>query len=345
MSVAYIPVQWNRSKWFYDAVLIALIVIYLVAYLRFGWMFNGETQPADGNIVRARAFGTCAFFMLSFILCIGPLARLDPRFLALLYNRRHFGVMTALVALAHANFVLDWYFAFSPTPPLVGLLGANTSWGQVLGLPFEAFGLAALLILGVLAATSHDFWLSFLTPPVWKWLHMLIYPAYGFVVLHIGFGALQGGSNGMFAVAVFGAATAVAGLHWAARRLPDDRAAEASAEWERVGDPAEIAEGFAKIVRLANGERVAVFRQEGTFSAISNACAHQNGPLGEGRILFGCVTCPWHGFQYNVRDGRSPAPFTEMVPTYNLAWRDGAIWVDTRANPPGTPTVALEVPQ
>ena len=44
--------------------------------------------------MRIRAFGTCAFFMLTVILSIGPLARLDPWFRKLLFNRRHFGVLT-----------------------------------------------------------------------------------------------------------------------------------------------------------------------------------------------------------------------------------------------------------
>lgn len=340
MSVAYIPVQWNRTKWVYDAILVAMVLLYLGLYLRVGPIFADQTAPVDGAIFKARAFGTCAFFMLSFILCIGPLARLDPRFLPLLYNRRHFGVLTALVALGHANFVLDWYFAFSPTPPLVGLLGANTAWDRWPGLPFEAFGIAALLTLGVLAATSHDFWLSFLTPRVWKALHMAIYPAYAALVMHIGFGALQGAGNPLFPVAVALSVVAVAALHWAARE-PWPRAA---GDWHRVGLPDEIAEGTAKVVPLPDGTRVAVFRHEGTFSAISNACAHQNGPLGEGRIVDGCVTCPWHGFQYDVRTGCSPAPFTERVPTYDLAWRDGAIWVAATPHPPGTPRAPLEVP-
>ena len=55
--------------------------------------------------------------------------------------------------------------------------------------------------------------------------------------------------------------------------------------------------------KLRNGERVAVFRHEGRLSAISNACANQNGPLGEGKIIDCMVTCPWHGFQYRVEDG------------------------------------------
>ena len=44
------------------------------------------------------AFGSCAFVMLTVILSIGPLARLDRRFLPLLYNRRHFGVLTFVIA-------------------------------------------------------------------------------------------------------------------------------------------------------------------------------------------------------------------------------------------------------
>lgn len=79
-----------------------------------------------------------------------------------------------------------------------------------------------------------------------------------------------------------------------------------------------------------------MFRQDGALSAISNACAHQNGPLGEGRIVDCLVTCPWHGFQYNVTDGRSPAPFTEMVPTYRVRLDGALVQVDPRANPPGT---------
>ena len=45
--------------------------------------------------------------MLTIILSIGPLARLDRRFLPLLYNRRHFGVLTFFVALLHASFMIE----------------------------------------------------------------------------------------------------------------------------------------------------------------------------------------------------------------------------------------------
>ncbi|MEL7467516.1 MAG: Rieske 2Fe-2S domain-containing protein [Pseudomonadota bacterium] len=337
MSVAYVPVQWNRNKWLYDAVLLGMVILYIVAFLKWAPGFQDVTRPIDTAVHRARAFGSCAFFMLTVILCIGPLARLDRRFLPLLYNRRHFGVMTCFVALAHAGFILDWYFAFSPIPQWNAVLSANTSYGQALGFPFEIFGVFALGVLIVLAATSHDFWLSFLTAPVWKALHYLIYFAYAAVVAHVTFGVMQDLQNPLFGMAVAMSAAAVSGLHlWAALAEPRPVAEAQDAQWERVGSVDEIEEGCAKIGLLSTGERVAVFKHEGTLSAISNACAHQNGPLGEGRVVFGCVTCPWHGFQYQLHNGRSPEPFTEIVPTYNLRLDGAVIWVDNQPNPPGT---------
>jgi nitrite reductase/ring-hydroxylating ferredoxin subunit/DMSO/TMAO reductase YedYZ heme-binding membrane subunit len=338
MSVKYVPVQWNNNKWFYDAVLLACAGLYLGIFIWAGPGVLGHERPITQDIHNARAFGSCAFLMLSVILAIGPLARLDRRFLPLLYNRRHFGVLTALVALTHATFILNWYFAFSPTPKLDALLWSNTSFGQLLGFPFELFGIFALLALLVLAATSHDFWLKFLTPPVWKKLHFLIYPAYAAVVAHVALGAMQDRGALVTAVIVGVAAAFVVGLHVAAAlwKLRNDDPLAASGEWREVCHVDDIREGHAKIARLGGNERVAVFRQDGKLSAISNACAHQNGPLGEGRIIDGCVTCPWHGFQYRVVDGCSPAPFTEKVPTYRLRVENGIVSVDPRANPPGT---------
>ena len=352
MSVQYAPVIWWRAKWIYDAVLILAAGLYIYLYIR---VAPGSITPAEGataqridiQILRMRATGSCAFLMLSAILCIGPLARLDKRFLPLLLNRRHFGVLTFAMALSHAVFVLGWYFSFSPTPKLEGLFVANTSYGQVLGFPFEIFGLFALVVLFILAATSHDFWLSFLTPPVWKGLHMLIYPAYAAVVAHIAFGYLQDANNATFGAIVIGAAGVVAALHLitALREGRKDAAAVAAeAGWVAVGRPEEIPEKRAKIVTLEGGERVAVFRYDGKVSAVTNVCAHQNGPLGEGEIKAGCVTCPWHGHQFDPATGRAPAPFTDVIATYRVMLKDGVVFVHEQANAPGTPTDPIILP-
>lgn len=337
MSNKYVPVQWNRSKIVYDIIVLALVFGYVSIFLWLAPMFAGDAKPADGAIVRARAFGTCAFLLLTAILCIGPLARLDRRFLPLLYNRRHLGVVTFLVALTHAMFVINWYFNFSAVPRFEALLISNTNYGQLLGFPFETLGILALLALAVLAVTSHDFWLRFLGPRIWKTLHYAVYAAYALLIGHIGLGALQSHTNGTVTVVTAISVLLVCGLHLGAalherthgRRLPE-------AEWVHVAAVNEFDEGRARIVRLHNGERVAVFLHQNSLSAISNACAHQNGPLGEGRIMDGCVTCPWHGFQYRLVDGCSPAPFTEKVPTYALR-RDGdAVFVSSEKMPAGT---------
>lgn len=339
MSVKYVPVIWNRNKMLYDAVLIIAVAVYVTLYIRVVPEFWDVTRPPDGAIVRMQAFGTCAFLMLTVILCIGPLARIDRRFLPLLYNRRHFGVLTCAVAFVHATYVMNWYYNFTPSEPYAALLSSNTSFGQVVGFPFEAFGIFALAILLVLAVTSHDFWLSFLTPPVWKTLHMGVYFAYAAIVLHVALGYLQSVENPAFAVVVAASVTAVSGLHFVAGRQEAhaDTSAEGEApEWIEAGEVADIADKRAIVVTIPGGERVAIFRDGDNLSAVTNVCVHQNGPLGEGRVIDGCVTCPWHGYQYRLADGCAPAPFTEKIATYELKLNGDQVLLNPRAKPPGT---------
>ncbi|MDX5592408.1 Rieske (2Fe-2S) protein [Pseudovibrio sp. SPO723] len=341
MSHKYIPVIWNRTKIVYDIVAVACIAAYLGVYLYVAPLFQTVTLPIDALIYRAQAYGTCVFFLLTVILCIGPLARLDTRFLPLLYNRRHLGVMTACLAVVHVKYILDWYYAFSPTDRYVAVLAANTSYFQFLGFPFEVLGLAALLILLVLATTSHDFWLHFLGPPLWKTLHMGIYFAYALVVFHVALGALQSAAGPVMPLVVGASASLVITLHVLAARKERSTENDVPLEtddtpWVVVGDPMQIPNKRAQIVALKEDERVAVFRDGDKVSAISNVCAHQNGPLGEGKIVYGCVTCPWHGYQYRVEDGCSPPPFTEKVPTYRLKLKGNLLLLDPIALPAGT---------
>jgi len=348
MSAAYVPVSWNRAKLVYDAALLVGVGAYLTLYLVIGPLFAQPTPSPDPRTLLMKAFGSCAFLMLSFILCVGPLARLDRRFLPLLYNRRHFGVLTCAVAAGHAYAVLDWYFAYSETPALVGLFGADVAFGLLPGFPFIPFGIAAFLILFLLAATSHDFWLAFLTPPVWKALHRLIYAAYVLVAAHLALGALQDARNPFLPIVAFVAVTTVAGLHLLAalktRRQDAGGPKTASDGWIDAGPPEAIGEGRAIVVAPPGAEKIAIFRHEGKLSAIANVCADQNGPLGEGRVIDGCVTCPWHGFQYRLADGCAPPPFSERLPTYHLRLISGRLFVNPRGNPPGTFVEPLSSP-
>jgi nitrite reductase/ring-hydroxylating ferredoxin subunit/DMSO/TMAO reductase YedYZ heme-binding membrane subunit len=343
MSERYVPVGWNVSKIVYDAIALALVFAYIAIFLWIAPAFQHVTQPEDDYTARMNAFGTCAFLLLTLILSIGPAARLEPRFLPLLYNRRHLGVIAAAVALTHANAALDWYFSYSPFNRFEMLLRGNASFGQVSGFPFELFGIFALAVLILLAATSHDFWVRFLTPPVWKALHMSLYAAYLSVVAHVSLGALQASKNPLLAVVVGLAATGVAALHVAASRR---RAADAALVdgWIDAGPVAGIAEGHGIVATPPGAEPIAVFRHEGRLSAVANLCAHQNGPLGEGRVVDGCITCPWHGFQYRLEDGCAPPPYTEKLPTFRLRIVDGRVRIDPAANPPGTFVEPVPVP-
>lgn len=98
----------------------------------------------------------------------------------------------------------------------------------------------------------------------------------------------------------------------------------------------DIRDNRAKVVKVS-GERIAVFRYDGKISVISNVCQHQNGPLGEGKVVDGLVVCPWHGYQYKPDCGASPEPFKEKVPTFRVKVEEGRVLVDPRPLPPGAP--------
>lgn len=341
MSVTYSPVKWNRNKRVYDLVVAAGVVAYLVAFVTGGTLAWTGNEAIGLPILMMRAFGTCAFVMLHILLTFGPLARLDRRFLPLVYNRRHLGVVTFAVGFGHVLLAVGYYHGFGAVNPLVSLL---TIPGPV---PFEWFGLAAFLVLFVMAATSHDFWQKALGASAWKWLHMLVYPVYGLLVVHVVLGALRTGAKPIELVLLGVGFTAVAGLHlavgwkerWRDRRGPVvPPRFPLEVVWVDVGCVDDIPEDRAKVVCLPGRERVAVFKYAGCVSAVTNVCAHQRGPLGEGIIVDGCISCPWHGWEYRPQDGCSPPPFKEKIATYQVRVSGRRILINPEPLPPGTPT-------
>ncbi len=340
MGVEYRAVQWSRQKRLYDFVLLGSIATYLAV---FGVSTKILFPYVTDEIMLMRAFGTAAFVLLHVILCIGPLCRLNKKFLPLLYNRRHAGVTMCLLGLVHVLLSLLTYHAGGDANPFLSIFVSTPVSGPFAAVPFQPFGFFAFIILLLMAATSHDFWLANLTAPVWKSLHMLVYIAYGLLVMHVTFGVLQSELNPLYVAVVACGFVVVLGLHITAalRELPADRdiagAAKALATetgFIHVCSVSEIPEKRARIVCLG-GERVAIFKYDGKISAVSNVCQHQNGPLGEGRVLDGCITCPWHGYQYIPETGASPPPFVEKVPTFNVRVEEGRVLVHPKPNPPG----------
>jgi methionine sulfoxide reductase heme-binding subunit len=321
VSVQYKAVGWNRQKRLYDLAVAAGVVTYLAVFIGAGAALH---PSATAETLLIRAFGTCALLLLHVVLAIGPLCRLDRRFLPLLYNRRHLGVATFLLAFVHGAFSVVQFHGFGDIDPLASVLVSNTRFASVAEFPFQQAGLAALLLLFLMAATSHDFWLHTLTPALWKWLHMGVYLAYALLIVHVATGALQSERSMLYPGVLGAGMTTLIALHLAAGGK------EARADRKVPVCAADaIPEKRAVIVNVG-GERVAVFRHDGRISALSNVCRHQNGPLGEGKIIDGCVTCPWHGYQYRPEDGCSPPPFTDKVPTYRTEVVNGFVYVHPR---------------
>lgn len=340
MSVTYSPVKWNRNKRAYDLFVLAGVLGYLGLFLLVGRLLWTGDHAISPPILLMRAFGTCAFLMLHVVLALGPLARLDRRLLPLVYNRRHLGVATFLVALAHTLLAVGYYHLFGTAHPLVSVLSVPGPF------PFEWFGLGAFAVLFVMAATSHDFWQKAVGASGWKWLHMLVYPAYGLLVVHVLLGALRTESSPLYPVLLGVGFTTLAGLHLATglRERRRDRRGPVvpprfplEVVWVDVGSVDEILEGRARVVTLPGRERVAVFRYAGRVSAVTNVCAHQRGPLGEGKIVDGCISCPWHGWEYRPEDGCSPPPFQEKIATFRVKVTGRRVLLCPDPLPPGTP--------
>lgn len=352
MSVGYKAITWSPHKRLYDGAVAAAVLVYIAVFVIVSKVLWPGADGASDEVLLLRATGSCALVLLHIILCIGPLSRLEPRFLAVLGNRRHLGVLTFLIALLHASVAIGYYHGFGVVNPLVSLLTSNVNFGSLSSFPYQLLGVAALMILFLLAATSHDFWLKNLSASTWKRLHMLVYVAYVLLIGHVAFGALQTG-RGLFAVLLVGVGVlVVAALHIGAglREARTDRGVSAAdGDWIDVGTPSDIPMDRARMVCAAatghgDRERIAVFRHAGGISAVTNVCAHQGGPLGEGKVIDGCITCPWHGWQYKPEDGRSPPPFEETIVTYPVRIVAGRVQVSTRALPPGQRTTPAGQP-
>lgn len=338
MSEIYRPVQWNTNKKAYDILLAMGVVLFLLVDIAASQFSQpaGRTVGIETAIIRA--LGDAAFVLMTLILSIGPLARLNDRFLPLLYNRRHMGVTLFLIALAHGIIALIWYHGFAHIDPFTSLFTSQGRYDGPADFPFQPLGFIALVIVFLLAATSHDYWNANLGPKLWKALHMGVYGAYALVIFHLALGPLQSEHSGLPDWSIWASLALVGGLHIAAgfQALKGDRAESIQGKWLSVGRWQDIPQGRAKIV-MAGGDRVAIFRTvDDRIGAISNACQHQNGPLGEGCLKDGFVTCPWHGFQYRLEDGQAPAPFKEKVPTFRMKADGDELFLDPEPLAPGT---------
>lgn len=95
---------------------------------------------------------------------------------------------------------------------------------------------------------------------------------------------------------------------------------------------AELEENRPVVVDLA-GTQVMLLKQKDTIYALGNVCSHLSGPLSEGKIMPGCVECPWHASRFDIASGSvidGPATFPQ--PVFDVQVADGQIQLRTRAS-------------
>jgi sulfoxide reductase heme-binding subunit YedZ len=336
MSASYAAVGWNRQKKIYDWLIAGFCTSYLVLFIAVTLLFN---EGATFETLLLRSTSTLAVLLLHVILAIGPLCRLNKKFLPLLYNRRHLGVTMFTLALIHGVFGIFQFHALGNTNAIVSLFTSNTNFISLPAFPFQALGFFALIIFFLMAVTSHDFWLHNLSPKVWKTLHMFVYLAYLLVVMHVMLGVIQYEKNPFFVLMIVAGAVTLIVLHLLAaskeRKIDNQQFQLEKEGFAYVCNVSDIEDSRAKIFCI-DKERIAVYRHENKLFAVHNVCKHQGGPLGEGKIIDGCITCPWHGYQYLPQNGQSPPPFQEKVSTYDVKVIEDKVWLNPKPYAEGT---------
>jgi len=97
-------------------------------------------------------------------------------------------------------------------------------------------------------------------------------------------------------------------------------------DWISIADVSECPPG-ASIERLVRDRMVAIANVDGTLHAIDGLCPHQGGPLGTGVLCGAVLTCPWHGWQFDVTTGRHRLSATLRQPVHEVRAVDGRIHV------------------
>lgn len=98
-------------------------------------------------------------------------------------------------------------------------------------------------------------------------------------------------------------------------------------EWVRVATVDEIPEGTGKEF-VAAGRIVAVYNIEGKFQSLDGVCPHAGGPLANGKLNGTIVTCPWHGWQFDVTSGRHCLNANLTQPSFAVKVEGEEIWVE-----------------
>jgi nitrite reductase (NADH) small subunit len=100
----------------------------------------------------------------------------------------------------------------------------------------------------------------------------------------------------------------------------------AEAVFRNVARVKDIRPGTVRSVQVGDQE-IAIANVDGEFFATQHACLHLHGPLGEGRLEGKTLSCPWHGWQYDVRTGKNEFDRAIQLQTFEVRVEGGEVQV------------------
>ena len=93
-----------------------------------------------------------------------------------------------------------------------------------------------------------------------------------------------------------------------------------------AGNISDVPEGEG-VELVLEGRIIALYRVNGQFYAMDGICPHSGGPLGKGELNGSIVTCPWHGWQFDVCEGQHCLTPHIHQTTYDVEIADKEIFV------------------
>lgn len=113
--------------------------------------------------------------------------------------------------------------------------------------------------------------------------------------------------------------------------VPDEPERAPDPRWLRVGTVEELPSEGELVEAFADGRAVVLVRIDDTVHAIDSTCPHAGGPLGEGELYGTQLTCPWHGWAFDVVTGASSVDAASCVETFDVRIEGNDVFVAPRA--------------
>ena len=114
------------------------------------------------------------------------------------------------------------------------------------------------------------------------------------------------------------------------------------ADWLPIAAASECPPGTS-LERVVGNRIVALANVDGDWHAIDGLCPHQGGPLGTGKLCGALLTCPWHGWQFDLPSGRHRLSATVIQPRFDVREAEGSVLIRVEGGspvelPPASPT-------